>query len=92
MLWGAANRDPAVFPDPEVFNLKRPMRGDATFGGGAHICPGRGIARRLTEVTLDALAHPEIELALTNGPYLWLERSTMRQLERMPVVLRRRAI
>jgi cytochrome P450 len=90
MLWGAGNRDPDTFPDPLEFRLDRPMRGDATFGGGAHICPGRGVARMLTEVVLCAVTAPGLDVDLTQGPYQWLERSTMRQLTEMPLRIRRR--
>jgi cytochrome P450 len=89
MLWGAGNRDPEAFPDPLAFRLDRPMRGDTTFGGGAHICPGRGVARMLAEVVLSALTAPGITVELTSGPYQWLERSTMRQLAEMPVRISR---
>jgi cytochrome P450 len=91
MLWGAGNRDPDAFPAPLEFRLDRPMRGDTTFGGGAHICPGRGVARMLTEVVLRAITAPGLDVDLTQGPYQWLERSTMRQLAEMPLRIRRRA-
>ncbi len=90
MLWGAGNRDPGAFPDPLEFRLDRPMRADTTFGGGAHICPGRGVARMLTEAVLSAVTAPGIVVELTSGPYQWLERSTMRQLAKMPLRIRRR--
>ncbi|HEY0648816.1 cytochrome P450 [Phenylobacterium sp.] len=89
MLWAAANRDPEAFPDPEAFRLDRPQRGDATFGGGGHICPGRNVARMFAQVVVEALVRPDITLALTDGPYTWLDRSTMRQLQAMPVVIDR---
>ena len=62
---------------------------DATFGGGGHICPGRNVARMFAQVVVEALVRPDIQLALTPGPYNWLDRSTMRQLETMPLVIER---
>jgi cytochrome P450 len=90
MLWGAGNRDPDAFPDPLAFRLDRPMRGDTTFGGGAHICPGRGVARMLAQAVLSALTAPEVSVERTSGPYQWLDRSTMRQLAQMPLRITRR--
>lgn len=87
MLWGASNRDPDAFPDPEAFRLDRPLRGDSTFGGGGHICPGRNVARMFAQVVVEALVQPDVDLTLTDGPYEWLERSTMRQLRAMPLVI-----
>jgi cytochrome P450 len=42
----SANRDEAVFDDPETFRLDRPQpRGHLTFGAGPHVCPGASLAR-----------------------------------------------
>ena len=47
MLWyGAANRDPDIFPDPDTFNLHRDnVEKHLAFGHGVHKCLGSRIAK-----------------------------------------------
>jgi cytochrome P450 len=89
MVWIAGNRDPAAFPDPHAFRLDRPMRGDATFGGGAHICPGRNVARMLGETVIAGLTSPDVQVQLVDETVAWLPRSTMRQLVDLKLQVRR---
>ncbi|MDW5375620.1 cytochrome P450 [Halomonas sp. HP20-15] len=41
LLWGSANRDEAVFGDPEEFRLDRDPSLNLLYGAGIHVCPGR---------------------------------------------------
>jgi|AntDeeMinimDraft_5_1070356.scaffolds.fasta_scaffold00966_9 hypothetical protein len=45
ILWGAANRDPEVFVDPDTVRLDRDPESNLLYGAGIHVCPGAPLAR-----------------------------------------------
>ena len=51
---GGANRDPAVFSDPDVLDLDRDTRETMIFGHGPHYCLGANLARQEMGCMLDA--------------------------------------
>jgi cytochrome P450 len=61
ILYGSANHDETVFPDPDVLDLDREVRSHWTFGRGIHHCLGNAVARLEVRVALEALleAHPD---------------------------------
>lgn len=56
LCYGAANRDPARYPDPDAFRLDRPSGRHFAFGGGVHTCLGMFVAQQEMSVALNALA------------------------------------
>jgi cytochrome P450 len=55
LLYGAANHDPAVFPEPETFDIFRPKHRHFGFAFGAHNCLGQQLARLELSRALDAV-------------------------------------
>ena len=89
IFWIAGNRDPKAFAQPARLDLDRRQPGDATFGGGAHLCPGKNVARTFAEVVLGGVTAPNIAIELVDHDYEWIPRSSMRQLGALPVRIRR---
>jgi cytochrome P450 len=88
MLWGSPNRDPDVFADPGQFRWDREQRAQFTFGGGAHLCPGRTAAHFLVEHALTAFAERGMQWQLIDGhSYQWQPASAMRELVNFPVAV-----
>jgi cytochrome P450 len=56
LMFDTANRDPAVFDDPDTFDVGRTNAGEhVTFGWGPHFCLGAGLARVELQEALTAL-------------------------------------
>ena len=64
LMIGAANRDPDVFSDPDVFDVSRKPNRHLAFGSGPHVCLGLGLARLESIVALSRLLarYPEYRL------------------------------
>jgi cytochrome P450 len=55
LLFGSANRDERVFPDPDVFDIDRKPEHLVAFGKGVHFCLGASLARMEARIALTAL-------------------------------------
>ncbi|GAA2213439.1 cytochrome P450 [Nonomuraea monospora] len=64
-----ANRDPAVFPDPDRLDVGRNARSHVTFGYGVHQCLGQSLARMELQVAYPTLLRriPSLALAAEVG-------------------------
>ena len=55
LIWASANRDEAVFGDPDAFHLDRDPSLNLLYGAGIHVCPGAPLARLEIESMIQAL-------------------------------------
>ena len=86
MYYGAANRDPAVFSDPETFDITRRPNPHLAFGTGTHFCMGSHMARLEMRVTLEELLKHFPNLRLL-GPPERLHSNFISGIKRMPIRL-----
>lgn len=86
--FGAANRDPAHFPDPDRLDIGRTDNRHLTFSGGPHFCLGAPLARLEGQIAFAALLRRFPKLELETDEPEWRETFTLRGLKRLPVSLR----
>jgi len=68
LMWGAANRDPAVFENPEQFRLDRDnYQKHMAFGAGVHRCVGAPLARMEMRITLEEVLRRMPDARLDNA-------------------------
>lgn len=84
---GAANRDPAEFPDPDRLDVGRADVRHLAFGGGIHFCLGASLARVEGEIAITALLRRFPAIALAADAPQWRETITLRGLKSLPLTL-----
>ena len=82
MHYGAANRDPKVFNNPNIFDINRDGSKVISFSLGVHICLGRELAKLETRVALNSIKNRFPNLRLINdgervGPFLFWGRKKL---------------
>jgi cytochrome P450 len=94
LILTGANRDPAVFDDPNKFLVSREnARRNIAFGYGAHHCIGAQLARLEAETLWHELLkrYPDVDSWQQIGTSKFRPGKTIRGLESMPMVLGSRA-
>ncbi|MFF0433991.1 cytochrome P450 [Streptomyces sp. NPDC004327] len=87
VFYPAANRDPAVYTDPDRLDLTRDEAPHLAFGHGAHYCAGAQLARMEAEVMLATVLarFPGLALAVPPERIAWRTGSVNRGPETLPV-------
>ena len=85
VMIGAANRDPAQFPDPDRLDVAREPNRHVTLGHGVHYCLGAALARmELREAIAGFLArYPDYEIGAPD--VVFMDRTASRRLTSLPV-------
>jgi cytochrome P450 len=88
IMIGGVNRDPAVFADPDRFDVTRAnAREHLAFSGGVHFCLGAALARLEGQIALQALFSRYPDLALAGEPHRRPTR-ILRGYDALPVRLK----
>ena len=87
LLKGAANRDPAQFPDPDRLDITRTGGRHVGFGYGIHFCEGAPLARMEMEIAMTTLLRrmPKLRLDAPIDALAWNENTHLRSLKALPV-------
>lgn len=84
VLFGAANRDPRRYPEPEAFHLSRNPTDHLAFGAGIHLCLGAPLARLEAKIVAEVLLERTRKMQ-PNGEPTRIDSFLLRGLSRMPV-------
>lgn len=85
MCLGAANHDPAQFPEPDQLNLSRQENRHFSFGLGIHFCLGAPLARVEGEIAFNTLVKRFPKLHLATEEVEWQPSLVFRGLKQLPV-------
>jgi cytochrome P450 len=87
MYFGAANRDPDKFDDPDGLDLAREPNEHIAFGGGPHVCLGQHLARLEIDAILTEVLTRMEDLEIVAPPE-WLASTFISGPKRMDVKFR----
>jgi len=90
LLFGAANRDPRHYPDPDAFRVDRDPRDHLGFGGGIHYCLGASLAEMEGIAVLRELLASADRIEVGGG-VVRTQNPTLRGAKRLPIACLRAA-
>ncbi len=86
LLWGAANRDPREYDDPDTFRADRNPTGHLAFGSGIHLCLGAQLARMEAQAVLREVVE-RVDRIDVSGTPTWSTNPNLHGLRRLNVRL-----
>jgi len=87
-MLNAANRDPAYFTDPDLFDIRRQKNRHIAFGLGPHFCVGALLARTEGQVVFSTLITRLPNIRLVNEKPEWdVHKPNSRMLKSLPVLV-----
>ena len=84
LLFGAGNRDPRHYDDPDAFLVERNPVDHLSFGYGPHGCAGQGLARLEAHAVITSLAKRVDRLVV--GEERRVAHNTVRSIDELPVL------
>ena len=88
LMINAANRDPAMFPDPDRLDLDRDPNPHIAFGYGPHYCVGAPLARLEGQIAFRRLLERLDDLRITEPPLDWSDNLVLRGVKKLPLSFR----
>ena len=84
---GSANRDEAVFENPDALDITREPNKHLSFGQGIHFCLGAPLARMEAQIALSTLLRraPDLRLKVSAERLRWRPSMILRGLDSLPV-------
>jgi pimeloyl-[acyl-carrier protein] synthase len=82
-----ANRDPAVFSKPNIFDITRAHNPHLAFGFAAHFCLGRFLAYMTAEIFFKTIMEKFSDIKLKEQQLDWEAGLMLRSLKKLPILL-----
>jgi hypothetical protein len=87
VMIGAANRDPAEFPDPDRLDVARAPNRHVTLGHGVHYCLGAALARMELREAIAGFLERYPNYEIDTPEVVFMDRTASRRLTGLPVAV-----
>ncbi len=85
LVTGAANRDERAYPDPDRFDIDRPLKLNVGFGHGIHTCLGAALARLESRIAFEEIGRRWPEFAVDESGCKRVHMSNVAGYSNVPV-------